>query len=436
VAKKYDFAVVGGGIAGIAIAELLQRSGKKVILLEAEDRLASASSAEHQGWFHTGALYAAFPSGHFFKMLIKNIENILKYYSGFPNMNLRPDNPLTTNGRPGWFNDSPVYYFYVNPAEKEISFFKKPIWFLATQVAKSRLEHFKKLDFSKNIEPQIGNLMLGWNFKKNASLYKFNFNFEKQPTVLSSSDCTLNCGQLINDLIRSFIASGGTIRLSSRALKIAQNGVEIISNLKNTSFVEASKVILAVGRFSDKFLGDRKRLKVLKSPLLVITPQIATINFVRLSLRKSEIFNHIYHNISECGYSVLGNAFSYKADEEINHRELKKELIGRAVKFFNRTIDPETASLFFGYKAEIPGVSELRNYEYHIIIKEDSIITLPGKLSFAFSLAVKFCKTFGITPPVGISRMEGKTPFQISRPKSDILAAEINMKNIENRRSN
>ena len=38
---QYDFIVVGAGIAGIAIAELLQRSGKKVLLLEAESKLAS-----------------------------------------------------------------------------------------------------------------------------------------------------------------------------------------------------------------------------------------------------------------------------------------------------------------------------------------------------------------------------------------------------------
>ena len=40
----YDWIVIGGGISGISIAEMLVREGKSVLLLEKNDKLASETS--------------------------------------------------------------------------------------------------------------------------------------------------------------------------------------------------------------------------------------------------------------------------------------------------------------------------------------------------------------------------------------------------------
>ena len=49
----------GGGIAGLAIAELLQRSGASVVLIEKNKTLCSEASGEQQGWFSYGrSLYS------------------------------------------------------------------------------------------------------------------------------------------------------------------------------------------------------------------------------------------------------------------------------------------------------------------------------------------------------------------------------------------
>ena len=54
--KKYDYVIVGGGIAGLASAELLSRSGHSVLLLEKGPKLCQEASASHHGWFHFGSL--------------------------------------------------------------------------------------------------------------------------------------------------------------------------------------------------------------------------------------------------------------------------------------------------------------------------------------------------------------------------------------------
>ena len=55
--KSYDWIVVGGGIAGIAIAEILTREGHSVVLIEKNKKLASVATREFHEWVHTGSLY-------------------------------------------------------------------------------------------------------------------------------------------------------------------------------------------------------------------------------------------------------------------------------------------------------------------------------------------------------------------------------------------
>ena len=59
--KKYEWGVIGSGIAGIAIAEILTRQGHSVVLIEKNKTLASETTLEFHEWLHTGALYTLVP---------------------------------------------------------------------------------------------------------------------------------------------------------------------------------------------------------------------------------------------------------------------------------------------------------------------------------------------------------------------------------------
>ena len=50
--------VIGSGIAGLSIAEILSRNGYKVTILESQDKIGGEASLATQKWYHTGWLYA------------------------------------------------------------------------------------------------------------------------------------------------------------------------------------------------------------------------------------------------------------------------------------------------------------------------------------------------------------------------------------------
>ncbi len=58
--KGYDKAIIGGGIVGLATAKaMLERRGKSLLVLEAEDRLAAHQSGHNSGVIHSGLYYRA-----------------------------------------------------------------------------------------------------------------------------------------------------------------------------------------------------------------------------------------------------------------------------------------------------------------------------------------------------------------------------------------
>ena len=44
--KSYEWAIIGGGIAGIAVSEILCREGHSTVLIEEKNKLASVTTRE------------------------------------------------------------------------------------------------------------------------------------------------------------------------------------------------------------------------------------------------------------------------------------------------------------------------------------------------------------------------------------------------------
>src|SRR5512133_2387038 len=54
---RFDLAVIGGGAVGLGSAMALAQQGRRVVVLEAEDRLAAHQTGNNSGVIHSGLYY-------------------------------------------------------------------------------------------------------------------------------------------------------------------------------------------------------------------------------------------------------------------------------------------------------------------------------------------------------------------------------------------
>lgn len=390
-----DFAVIGGGIAGLAIAELLQRSGRSVLLLEAENAICAQSSGQQQGWFHTGALYAALPSSRYFRQLVGNLDDLLNYYACFPHMNLTAGRHLLTQRQSGWFQNATNYYLYASPRNSSVIWYKKPIWRLAILRAQTRLSWFETIDFNRELSPQVEGLNISFNLSRCITNRRLDFEPGRVDKIFRSRDRTINTRILHTDLLGSFLSHGGDLRTGARVERIERNAV-IDQNGRHA----ARNIIVAAGRNAHDLTGIKTA--VWKSPLLVVKPALTDVNFIWMHPDIAQTFNHIYHRTSEGDYSLIGNAAFWSVDEDVDENEVRRALLEKVEKAFGRKVEASRTSLYFGHKTELLGTPGARNYQYQIVDGGDFVLALPGKLSLAFSLAVNVCRHFGVDPVLGL----------------------------------
>ena len=111
--KSYDWIIVGGGIAGISVAEILSREGHSVALIEKNKKLASVATKEFHEWVHTGSLYTLVEDQmKTLKYILGSLDDLLEFYSSYKNMNISPTaKGLEINeSKDGWFNKNYINF--------------------------------------------------------------------------------------------------------------------------------------------------------------------------------------------------------------------------------------------------------------------------------------------------------------------------------------
>ena len=124
--------VLGSGIAGLSVAEVLSRSGWQITLLESAPELGGDASRCTQNWFHTGWLYAALPN----KAAMLDCNHALRLFRGMYGSVLSPETLNLTQGEGsveypasdhGWFSGERVLYLYAT-ATAELSHAQRLFW--------------------------------------------------------------------------------------------------------------------------------------------------------------------------------------------------------------------------------------------------------------------------------------------------------------------
>lgn len=422
---QYDYAVVGGGIAGLAIAEIFARSGFRIVLVERNAKLCEEASASQHGWFHFGSLYSIFPQNQFLRTMVGGVEDLMDFYADFPGMNIT----VTAEGRlafpqsdGAWFRDEPIEYIVAARNDPDFdmrsydgvrNYSRKLFFLLAWELAIkqfiSRHQRFHKHDWAGAVPASQWIPRAGFKDYSRAVISKpdhpgINLDIDTHFRIIGY-DRPMRADVIISDLVRGLIGAGGVITTATEVEGIDRVGRVSRLHVKGGGVIEAGTVIVAAGKWLGRFLSRSEDVKVLASPLLVAYPAVTERNFVRLTPFVERTVNHLHHEIDRRRYSVIGGGYFADPSDAAALARATDKLLEMARGVFPRLAQAEMLETYLGYKTEIAPQSGERNYQYFVRELTDGVhAVVPGKFSLAFSLAVNtFKKLVGRTPETRIS---------------------------------
>ena len=377
--KTFDWIVVGGGVAGISLSEILTREGHSVALIEKKNKLASATTREFHEWFHTGSLYTLLKDDmKTLKYILGSLDDLLEFYSSFPKMNLQPTDKglkITDNNK-GWFSPNYINFKYRLKNRKLIL-----TWLYAVARSISLIDGIRKHDWLRRRAGILESVTTEYYFPILKNLLKIVASSNKFYKI-ETTDFTTNSRDLLKDMIATAEKNGLEIFTKNELLEIKNSNNNIVANCSNNNF-QAKNMVVCLGGEIEKFSD----LKINKSyaPIAVVKNIKAdTKSFVELDCFKKNCINIVTKGKS---FGLIGGISLSKKDEVQKYFDF---MINE-----HKKLNPgiEILEKYIGVKNEIFQKKENRNYLFHInpYRKYKNVWSvIPGKFTLAFSMAPEF----------------------------------------------
>jgi hypothetical protein len=395
MAADYEWIVVGGGIAGIAIAEILTREGHSVLLVEQREQLAGETTGDFHEWMHTGCLYTLLPDRLLtMKYLLGAIDDLLEYYGSFPRMNAVPTERGLSLSEGGWFEPNYILFRYRNRR-------LNPFW--TTCVARSRflIERIAEHDWLRRRAGIVDEFKQG-RWPGLSARFSEQLAHREPFFEIQSTDFTVNSRLLLRDLLAAALGNGLHVRTGQHVREIRDAFGEKLAVTASDSF-RGKNVVLCAG----KSIADHVSAKITTSyaPLAVVGGLSNTArSFVELDYHVRNCINLL---VKSNGIGLAGgislkrmsNCDSYLDYVIEQHRKYQPSL--------------QVLGRYPGVKTEITFPDQDRNYLFHIVPYRDGLwATIPGKFTLGFSLAPEFYR-----------RIYHRNPRKVFSPSGDTRRA-------------
>jgi len=377
--KIFDWIIVGGGIAGISLSEILTREGHSVALIEKKNKLASVTTREFHEWFHTGSLYTLLKDDmKTLKYVLGSLDDLLEFYSSFPKMNLKPTEQglKITDDDKGWFSPNYINFKYRLKNRKLIL-----PWLYAIARSIALIDGIKRHDWLRRRAGILESVTAKYYLPIIKNLFKILIGTGKFCHV-ETTDFTTNSRNLLKDMIAAAEGNGLEIFTNNELLKIENSSDNVMAHCSNGNF-QAKNMAVCLGGEIEKFSD----LKIKKSyaPIAVVKNIKAnTKSFVELDCFKKNCINIITKGKS---FGLIGGISLPKRDEVKKYFDFVVEE--------HKKLSPDIKILekYVSVKNEISQKKENRNYLFHINLSKNyknvwSVI--PGKFTLAFSMAPEF----------------------------------------------
>ncbi|BFM38282.1 FAD-dependent oxidoreductase [Synechocystis sp. LKSZ1] len=458
--ESVDVAVVGGGIAGVAISEYIARhSTLSIRLLEQQDQLGAGSSGKLEGWFHSGALYSGQDDGQTFMNCVNSLEDLINGYSPYfgHRCNVGLVEAATGYFQPqiqahpeGWFNPNPVYL--IHPRQQapelhlsglkgeqvqmqlqlkrvlgrlEMAYGRGHNWLHQDQCqapSYAQVENYEGLACTLLANPAP--------LQQLCQAFDQSFGFGPGDyALIRSLDCAMDTYAILRDCVASALALGVTIETgiqletlnSDRYGPVRLKSLVYRTGTGQRKHLKAQAFIFAVGAGFGSILGElqvRARLKQSRSAMIVAYPALSDLNFVRMSTKNRFHFNHFVQSPQReemtLSYSMLANS-GYTNGDNLEAMDIEP-LLDAAERYFGReNLYRRHLYSYDCIKTEFVSDDEQkRRYSYWIEADPQSnyLCVLPGKFSFFPTVALQAFRQ--LKTLVSLQERPSQTTFRTS----------------------
>jgi glycine/D-amino acid oxidase-like deaminating enzyme len=406
VRRRHAF-VLGSGIAGLSLAEVLTRNGWTITLLDTASELGGDASRSTQNWFHTGWLYAAMPTKDAMLGCYRALKLFRQMYGRvlpreILNLEFSEGAPGYPASEHGWFSSERVHYVYATAAT-ELSRLQRLTW-------KRHLEEvaFRRLralgyatEATQVLDPDLTSLLNYWEGEPRG---------HESYTVVRSTDARINTRRVLNTLL-SLLGDNAQVYAGAE-YSLGMRGNRTSVRIDGEIHVP-DLVVMATGRsIADQLteLGYEKLARCFKSvcsPIVVLDRALELPNFIRFTPNLPATVNHIKYEIEGVGLrSTLGSYDYFPVDSA-------PDISPFVSKVCNRLDVPvsHVASTYYGTKTEFTGPSERRYNHALERVNDNTYFAIPGKFSQFPLLAHEFSKrvrldTGVVDPARGVLRMQ------------------------------
>jgi glycine/D-amino acid oxidase-like deaminating enzyme len=389
--------VLGSGIAGLSLGEILSRNGWRITLLDSMHDLGGDASRCTQDWLHTGWLYAALPYesammgchdslllfrrvyGHVLPPEILNVE-VDEHGVRYP------------SSAPGWFKAEYVHYLY-SITGHELSYWQKVTWHhYLDWMPLRRLRHLGySTEPEDDLPPRLVALMNRWeNDERGYEQYR----------VIRSTDARIDTHRVLGSLL-ALLGERTEVITDARYRLEEQDGRTVIH--MNGETHRPDLLIMAAGKSLPALLTDlgheptARRLKSVRSPIVVLKRALDLPNFIRFTPHLPDTVNHIKYPIEGMGdVSTIGSYDYCPADQSPD----VAPFIARACERLNISQD-EVAGAYYGTKTELTG--ELKRSYNHALerVNDNTLFAVAGKFSQFSALVKELADELGLSVDIG-----------------------------------
>ena len=369
----YDWVVIGGGVSGIAISEILCREGKSVLLLEKNQTLASETSKDFHEWVHSGALYTLVPDNLLtLRYLLGATDDIIEFYSCYPRMNLLPtENGIKMHGD-GWFNDDKIEFRYRSHK-------LNPIWLSMVSRSISIIDLISNHDWLRRragSEYGKSKVKMSFNFNRVSDQLRNREKFFK----IQSPDFTMNSRDLLSDMLSSAVLMGLEIKTEAKVDFLNELDSHVEIGVQGKIYQSKNSVITSPDAISE-FMN------------VPIKEGFAPMAIVENVPEEEKSFVELDYFINKCinllkKKNGIGQAGGITVNKEHKVEDYLQYVIQEHKK---RNPEIKLIDTYVGIKKELVQKKEERNYLYHINQNSSKIWSVVlGKFTLAFSMAPEF----------------------------------------------